>query len=561
MVADYWPEYMPRKVEYNYGEKPIYQYLREHATRKPDKPAVIFYGKEITWKELDDTSNRFANFLLKQGVRKGDRVGLYLPNCPQYYVVYMGANKVGASIVPLNSSYREYELEHVLTDVEMETLVTMDNLYPYVKKIESKTTLKNVVVSSIYDYFPDEPAIVVKEMPEAISTVYDGCFAYKEIMENYPSTPVNVPVDLEDIYNISFTSGTTGLPKGAMLTHRAGLYKSAARYMIYFSDNPCQEYHKVLIDTPIQHIAGMVRLNTALYGGMTAIILLRFDIEEILQCIEKYQVTHWSTSTVGMERVLEYKDIDKRNLSSLEDVKVNSYGITASKEMSDRFEALAGVSLSEGAYGLTEDHTGSSFVPKEKIKYGHICTGVPIPETKIKIIDVETGDVLPRNTIGEICVKSIAVFKGYWKNQEATDEVLKDGWLHTGDWGKLDDDGYLWFTGRIKDTLKSYGFTVIPEEVESILAHHPVVNEVLVVGVPDKDVGEIIKAIIVPTDDSSQITEEDIIKWCKGKMAGYKRPRLVEFRNDFPRNNVGKVLRRVVVEEERKKALKTQAHK
>jgi long-chain acyl-CoA synthetase len=549
MQKGYWPDYLSRTVEYKYGEKPLFEYVRDHAKRIPNKNALIFYGNEITWKELDELSERFANYLLDRGVIKGDRVALFMPNCPQFFIAYLGTNKAGAIIMPINAGYREFELEHLLSDAGAETIVTIDDLLPYVNNIKNKTRLRNVVVTTMGDFFPKEPSIKVSNMPE-LKNVKPGedYEIFSNIMEQYPPEPVNVNVELDDVYNISFTSGTTGMPKGAMLTHRNALYKAAARFQHFFSYLSFKEEDIQLIDTPIMHIAGILRVNFDLYGGIPTVLLFRFDVEEALQTIEKYRITLWGGPIVGIKRILKLPGVEKYNLKSLRDVRVNSYGDSLTDELCNAWRNLAGTSLSEASYGLTEDHTGTTFIPPERIKCGSICCGLPVPETEIKIVDLETGEELPVNETGQICIKSKGVFKGYWNNPEATNEVLKDGWLYTGDLGRLDEDGYLWFSGRSKNMIKSYGFSVIPEEVENILLKHPAVSEALVVGKPEKEVGEAVKAFIVLKEGKENTTPEEIIEWCKGKMAGYKRPRYVEFRKEFPKNATGKILRKAFIE-------------
>ncbi len=548
----YWPSEVPRKVNYKYGKRPLFEYVVEHAKRMPDKDAFIFHGRRITWKELDDLSNRFANFLSAKGVKKGDSVGVYLPNSPQFPITYLGINKIGASVVALNPTYREYELEYMLNQVETQTIVTLDAQYQVVANVLDKTQLKTVIVTSFDDFLPEEPEVTFGLPRKGPDQDYGNSYMLKEILEQYTSQDPRVEVDLDDVYLYIFTSGTTGLPKGAMITFRNAIYKAAAvsQSMMY----PVSEEDVNLISLPIMHIAGLLGLNASMYMGMTSAMLVRFEPEEAVQSIEKYQCTHWVTVTNALKYLLQVPGIKDRGLSSLKKTLSSSLAMVLTEDIAREWGELTGSIVSEASYGLTEEHTGSTFMPTDKIKFGKICCGLPVPENIIITVDPETKEALPQGETGEIAIKSEGVFKGYLKNPAATNEVLRDGWLFTGDMGMFDEDGYLWFQGRKKEMIKTSGFSVFPEEVEGILLSHPAIADVGVFGTPDEELGEAVKAAVVLTPDyKDKVSAEDIIEWAGKNMGGYKKPKAVEIREDLPKGGTGKILRRVLQEEDQKK--------
>ncbi|MBS4023569.1 MAG: AMP-binding protein [Dethiobacter sp.] len=542
---------MTETVNYISGKKPLFHYVQDYAIKTPEKVAFVFYGREIAWKELDELANRFANFLIAKGVKKGDSVAVYVPNCPQYILAYIGANKIGAAIVSLNPTYKEFELEYMLKQVEAETIVTLDHQYPVIANIKDKTKLKNVVVTSFADFLPPEPTIPFGLPAKSEIEDFGNSYFLCDILEQYDADPVAVDVDIDDTYLYIFTSGTTGMPKGAMLSYRNAIYKSASTSQSMFF--PIEESDVNLISLPIMHIAGLLGLNASIYLGITSVLLVRFDPVETLTAIEKYKCTHWVTITLAIKYLLGFPGIDNLSLKSLKKTLVSSLAMVLTEQIADSWSKLTESIVCEASYGLTEDHTGDTYMPTDKIKFGKICCGLPIPENKIKIIDYETKKEAAQGEPGEIVVKNEGVFKGYWKNPEATNEVLRDGWLFTGDIGKLDEDGYLWFLGRKKEMIKSSGFSVFPEEVEGILLNHPAVAEIGVIGIPDDEIGEAVKAVIVLTGEQKEtIRGEDIINWAKDKMAGYKRPKFIEFRDELPKGGTGKVLRRILLEEELK---------
>jgi len=342
-----------------------------------------------------------------------------------------------------------------------------------------------------------------------------------------------------------YTSGTTGLPKGAMLTYGNALFKTAAS----FHANQMKPDNVLLSVMPIFHIAGMVMgLNIPVYSGVTTVLLTRFEPEAVLSAIEIYQCNLWYSAAQMNTVLLNYPGVENRNLSSLKTNLCMSFGVPLTEELADRWSKITGsCKLFEAAYGLSETHTCDTFMPAHKIRYG--SCDIPTFETDVRIIDPETGKDLPPGKQGEIVIKNPGVFKGYWQKCEATEKTLRDGWVYTGDMGMISEDGYLYFNGRLKEMIKCSGYSVFPEEVETILVKHPAVAQAAVIGVPDEKRGESVKAFVVlKAGYKDKVTEDEIIAWAKENMAAYKYPRRVEFRDNLPASGTGKILRRLLKE-------------
>lgn len=546
-----WPSGVPRQMEFRRGERPLFEYLRENARNFPDKDAIIFYGRKITYRELDDLSDRFAAFLHQNGVQKGDRVALFLPNCPQYIICHYGIQKAGAVAGPCSPMFKEWELEYEVKDMEAETLVTLDLLYPVAEAIRGQTGLKRVVITGYRDFLPEQPALPLPDELKLPGRQYQDTVELKDILNSYPAAPPPVDIKIEDISLMVYTSGTTGLPKGAMLTHYSALFKTACSAEICRSSRD----EISLSVMPLYHIAGMLMgVNSFVYFGGTLVLLARFDPLAVVEAIEKYKVTFWYSATPMNIGVMQLPDIQKRDFKSLRLNLCTSFGIALTGEIAAAWKKIApGCDIYEGAYGLSETHTLDTFMPWDRVKYG--STGIPVYDTEMKIVDPDNPSLeLPAGSQGEILLKSPALFRGYWKNPVATAGALRDGWLHTGDIGKFDQDGYLYLLGRKKEMIKCSGYSVFPEEVETFLLRHPAVAQAAVIGVQDVKRSETVKAFIVlKKDNEGKISENDIIEWSKQHMAAYKYPRQVEFRKSLPATATGKVLRRVLAEEEANK--------
>ena len=548
----FWPEGVPKFIDY--PNVPLFKLLEDSAEKYPNQTAIIFYDRKISYRELNELSSRFANTLHGLGVKKGDVVALFLPNTPQYVIAYYGALKVGAIITAINPLYKERELQHQLEDSEAKALVILDVLYPVFAKIWDKTHVQHVIVTNIKEYMPSFKAFLgslLKKIPAYKVERKPNVHFFQELLREHPPKPLEVEVkSKEDLAVLQYTGGTTGVPKGAMLTH-FNLLSNAVMCNKWLRSEPTKDVHLTLL--PLYHIYGMTTaMNAPISLAGTMVMLPKFDPVEVLSTIQKYRVTVFCGVPTIYAVLISHPDINKYDLSSI------NFCISGSAplppEVQKKFMELTGGVLVEG-YGLSESSPVTHCNPFDRsmktVKIGSI--GLPWPDTDAKIVDLETGrKTLKPGEVGELAVKGPQVMKGYWKKPEDTKQVLRRGWLYTGDIGKMDEDGYFYITDRKKDIIKYKGYSVYPRELEDVLYEHPAVKLCGVIGKPDPDAGEIPKAFIV-LKEGATATEEEIINFVKERVAPYKRIQEVEFRKELPMTAVGKVLRRILREEELKK--------
>ncbi len=555
---NHWPAFIPQEATYPKGKKPVFEYLRDNAREFPDRTAIVFYGKQVTYGELDRMSEQFAHFLIAAGLKKGDRIALFLPSCPQYHIAHYGINKMGGVIVPCSPLFKQWELAYQLRDTETTTIVTLDLLYPVVAAVAEDHPLDKVVVTSLHDFLPEELTMNPVPMMAAPKKSYPGTTEFMDILSRYPSDPVGVDVSLEDTVQLQFTGGTTGLPKGAVLTHGCKLFKVATLMNVLRADMAFLGHQDDTFTTlailPTFHIAGMLgAVDTMIAQGTTQVLMVMFDPVAAMQAIDRYKVQFFQAAVPMNMAMMGHPERKQYNLSSLKLCLTTSFGIQLTEEIVARWTAdTGGCMLAEAAYGLTETHTFDTFMPLHMPKYAAGCQGIPIPGQQIKIVswDDRTREV-PVGEMGEIALNNPGVLKSYWHRPEETRDTLVDGWVYTGDMGKFDEDGFLYFLGRKKEMIKVSGFSVFPEEVETFLMQHEAVDKVAVIGAPDPKKGEVIKAYIILKPEFKGVFDgETIIAWAKPRISSYKVPQAVEIRDALPMSGVGKLLRRVLVEEE-----------
>ena len=549
-------------------------FLTESARKYPYNTATSFVlsyllggrytvGGKLTYKKLNELVDRFATALYQLGVRKGDRVALMLPNSPQFVIAFFGAMKLGAVIVNNNPTYTSRELKHQLDDSGAETIVLLNLFWPRLREILPETPIKRVIVTNIFDTLGFPSSLLVKAKQRKDPAWVDvhpeqNIFFFKELIDKYGPTPPKIAVSPDDVALFQYTGGTTGLPKAAMLTHR-NLVSNTLQVSSWLpSAKPGEE--KMMAAIPFFHVYGMtIAMIYGLYIGSEIIIVPNpRPIDNVMNIIQKERGTIYPGVPAMYIGIVNHPDIAKYDLKSVKACISGSAPLPM--DIQEKFGQITGGRLVEG-FGMTEASPVSHCNPVFGLrKNGSV--GIPLPDTDAKIIDLETGEDLPigGEKQGELCVRGPQVMKGYWNKPEDTAETVdKDGWLHTGDICKTDADGYFYIVDRKKDMIIASGFKVLPRDVEEVLFMHPKVLEAVVAGIRNPARGDdTVKAYIVPKP-GEQPTAEEIRAFCKLHLAPYKVPREIEFRAELPKTMVGKVLRRVLVEEEKQKQAAKQA--
>lgn len=551
-----WLKEYPAEVPptYEYPKRNLAHFLVDSASAHPDRIALEFLGKRITYRSLLASSRRFANVLLRLGVRKGDRVAVMLPNCPQGVIAYYGTLLMGGIVVMTNPLYMPRELEHQLRDSGAKVIVTLDQLVERVKKATAARPLDHLIVTTIQDYlpFPKNLLFPLKQKKEGkyVKIDYGGnVHAFRELLNRSSADAEEVSVDADrDLALVQYTGGTTGLAKGVMLTH-ANLVANTiqSRLWCYKVEN-AQE--RLLAALPFFHVFGLTcLLNLGIYTAGTLILLPRYEAGQVLETIQKQRPTMFPGAPTMYIGLINHPRIKEYDLSSIKCC--ISGAASLPHQVQERFETLTGGKLIEG-YGLTEaspvTHANNIW---GKRKNGSI--GIPFPDTQARIVYPDSFEDVEPGEIGELAVSGPQVMQGYWNRPEETERVLRDGWLLTGDLGTMDDEGFCYILDRRKDLIIAGGYNIYPREVEEVLFEHPDVEEAAVAGVVDPYRGETVKAYIVLRQGAS-VGADDLKAWCKERLAVYKVPKVYEFRETLPKTMAGKVLRRKLIEEDEEKA-------
>ena len=524
--------------------QPLHEYLRTHARERGGHPACIWYGHAMSYAELDAASDAFAARLQAIGVKKGEPVVLFLNNCPQYLVAHFGIQKIGAIVCPSGPLNKEHELAYQVNDLKARVIVAAAPLLPVVRKVQPGSSLEHVFVVHYADLLPAEPTL---DLPAELAaerkterSVPEGCEDFLAVMRA-DAKPQPVAIDMDDVALMTYTSGTTGLPKGAMLSYGNALFKTRAAA----DCNGVGPADVLLSIAPLYHIAGMLMgVNVPVLSGAASVLLHRFDPRAALQAIAAYKVSWWYSIAPMNVACMQVPDIAGFDLRSLKMNPVTSFGIAFTEPLALQWRSHAPNCTSfEAAYGLSETHTCDTYTPHHAPRWG--TQGVAVPGVKIRIVDADTQADLPAGEVGEIVLTSPGTFKGYWNKPEATAATLRNGWVHTGDMGRIDADGYLTFIGRFKEMIKVSGYSVFPEEVETILIKHPAVAQAAVIGQPDAEKGEVVKAFIVRKPGAA-LEADALVAWARDNMASYKAPRAVSFIDALPTTGAGKVLRRLL---------------
>lgn len=560
MLNKPWLKDYPAEVPeaYDYPTHNLAHFLEQSAALYPDQTALDFLGKQMTYHEVLDHVYRFANALLQLGIRKGDRIAIMLPNCPQCVIAYYGTMLTGAIVVMTNPLYVPRELEHQLQDSGARIVVTLDSLVNRVQQATQALPLDYLIATSVKDYLPFPKNVlyplVEKKEGTAVKLKYDHkLLSFKSLLKQASSVPCSVTIDPEqDLALIQYTGGTTGYAKGVMLTHSNLIANTIQTKLWFYKGQVVTE--RYLAALPFFHVFGMtVLLNQAVLLAGTLLLVPRFKILDILQLIEKKKPTVFPGAPTMYIAIINHPDIRKYDLSSIHTCISGAASLPL--EVQEQFENLTGGKLIEG-YGLTEaspvTHANNIW---EKRKNGSI--GIPFPDTEARIVHPETLKDVPLGEIGELIIRGPQVMKGYWQRPKETASTIREGWLFTGDLGRMDEDGFFYILDRRKDLIIAGGYNIYPREVEEVLYEHPDVEEAVVAGIMDPYRGETVKAYIVLRNGAKE-DPAALKKWCKEKLAAYKVPHVYEYRESLPKTLVGKVLRRKLIDEELQKISKSQ---
>jgi len=551
----YYPKGVPSEVEV--PEISVPELFDRMADKYAGKTALIFYGNKISYKELKELINRFATALADLGVVKGQTVALYLLNCPQYVIAYFAALKVGAKVTPISPVYTSKEVKHQLEDSEAGTIICQDILYDNVEK--TGISLKNVVLTNIAEYLP----LLKKHLGKsALGKVYGemhvptpkymeeaGLHQFQKLIKKYPPRPPRVEIHpREDIAALPYTGGTTGLPKAAILTHHniVSLQAQTVSFWPIFEEGK----EVAIAFLPFFHIYGqvVVMLN-GLVQGSTIVLFTTPDVDDILSAMERYQASGF----YGVPTLFEYlKDYEKTDRVNWKRLKLIACGADTLHESTIKdWERRTGTKILEG-YGMTETTAVSHSTPFDRPKAGSF--GVPIPGVTAAVVDVEGTEFMPVGEVGELILHGPNIMQGYWKRPEETQasiiEIDGKKWLRTGDLVRMDEEGYFHFFDRKRDLIKYKGYSVFARHVEEVLYKHPQIKAAGVVGVRDPKVGQLIKAyVVLQSEARGKVSEEEIMEFCRQNLAHYKVPKIIEFRGELPKTDVGKVSRRELREE------------
>jgi fatty-acyl-CoA synthase len=543
----FWPKRVPHSL--TIPETTLCYNLEVSATRYPNKTAIVYYGRAITYRELASQVNRLAGYLQRSGVNRGDRVLLLMQNCPQFIIGFYAILRANAVVVPMNSMLVTNELRYYAQDSQAELVLVGQDLYPQMAPLLREGTVRRAVVAAYSDYAGEQPGVAVPEVVAAAreAIAEPGVTLWMDALAA-GGEPGPLLVGPDDLAVLPYTSGTTGRPKGCMHSHRTVMANVAGG--VTWSQASSESV--VLAALPLFHVTGMQgSMNAPIYRGGCVVLMTRWNRDTAAELIQRERVTGWGNISTMMIDFLANPRIGEYDLSSLEGI--GGGGAPLPAAVGERLLAMTGLQYVEG-YGLSETMAQTHANPSDRAKMQ--CLGIPVFDLDARVVDPATLEELGPNVDGEILVSGPQVFLGYWNKPEETAQafVELDGkrFLRTGDLGHYDEEGYFFHTDRIKRMINASGFKVWPAEVESLLYRHPAVQEACVIASPDERRGETVKALVVLRESHrGTTTPEEIIAWAHGEMAAYKCPRSVEMVDSLPKSASGKVLWRVLQEQER----------
>ncbi len=543
-----YDEGVPHHIDY--PEVPLFYYLEENARRFPESPCTIFKGAKISYQEMNSITDQLAAGLAELGVGKGDRVGIFMPNTPQFVMACFATLKLGAVVVAVNPLYTAREIEHQVNDAGIEVMLVMSNYYNTIKQVQPNTKIQNIVVTNIKEALPPILSFLftlTKEKKDGFRVqLEDGDEWMQEIIEKHsPEDRPKVDVSPDDIALFQYSGGTTGISKGAIATH-SNLVANTLQICSWMVTAE-EGRETMLMAIPLFHVYGMVAgmLAALKLGAAMVMVPNPRDLADLLNNLQKYKATIFPGVPTLYNAINVYPDVvaGKFDLSTIKACISGSAPLM--RETKEQFEALSGGKLCEG-YGLSEAPTATHCNPLlGENRTGSI--GLPLPDVDCRIVSLDDEvTVLSPGEIGELVIKGPQVFKGYHNMPTETGNALRDGWLYTGDIARVDEDGYFYIVDRKKELIKPGGYQVWPREVEEVIVDNPKVLEAGVAGVPDPYRGETVKAWVV-VKPGQTLSEDEVKDWCRENLASYKVPSSVEFRDELPKTTVGKILRRELV--------------
>ncbi len=563
-VRTKWEEHvssrgLPVGLEYPHGEIPITACLERGARHHPERPALHFYGRDVSYRELDEGSNRFARFLIDKGCRRGDHVAIHLYNCPQYLFAHFGGMKAGCTIVPLDPVWKEIELETPMEDIKPSVIVTQDINFPVIEKLRNKFDVPHVLTTAFRDWLPRERAFPFPEDLDRPKAECAEALDFTTTLEGYPPEPPAVEVKLDDPASLDYTGGTTGRSKGCLHTHEGIIYTRACMHTyLGMKDLVGKPYVQFV---PAFHTAGRGLIEGAIMSGMTCVLLTRFDPVALAAAIPATGAAlMWAPSDL-YEAIakLPAEQLAGLDFTSMEILTCTQYNVPINEALRAKWAEISnGGVLVDVTYGLTETLSMNTFTYglqdvdlKKQEQKGGVFVGLPMPGTLIKFVDLVGSETLPPNQVGQLAIKDPALSPEYFKREKETrDLYLEDGFLLTGDLGMFDEDGFVYYKGRTKEIIKVSGYTVSPREIELMIGRHEDVGAVAVVGVPDARQGEVPVAFIVLRPQAvDRSTPDELRQWCKDQMSGYKVPKYIVLKTELPMLLGLKVDRRQLQEE------------
>jgi long-chain acyl-CoA synthetase len=531
MSNQVWQKNYPVRWHLEYPEISLYTYLKQQTASHKSLVALVYQGNKVNYEEMFDKIDRFAAALSDLGIKKGDRVALMMPNCPEYVYAYYACMKIGAVEVQIDPLSKPDELELVIRDCEPQAIIVADLVVDSIMAIKTKVSINNLILVRFSDDYPNLP----------------GVLRFEDLVRNSAASSEEAAIfPKEDVAVLQYTGGTTGIPKAAMLTHY-NIVCNIMQKREWFSDwlnkkysNGTKQLYGLAV-MPFFHATGMTAvMNFGLTAPFGLLLTPRFDVAETMSLIDQYHPVFFMGVPTIFINIANHQDSSRHNLKSVDIWRTG--GAPLPVEVIENLETRYGIKVIEG-YGLTEASPTTHANPYRGLrKYGSI--GLPYPDTECRIIDREEGTTdLPVGMEGELIIRGPQVMKGYWRRPEETAATIRDGWLYTGDIAKMDSNGYFYIVGRKKEMIITGGLNVYPGEVDEVLFHHPKIKDVLSIGIPDQYFGEALKTYVVLKEGVSA-DEDELIDYCAERLAVYKLPRLIEFKNELPKSTVGKHLRR-----------------